>query len=144
MANQHLNEKKDRVVTIDRTRLLAKLKENRELHAKIYDEAVEGYWNDVRAQLRELSDAAHMLFESDTLRKDFDYHELVEDLADLRKPVNHLKAYDEAIDIFTWDEVEKVELTVGEFVKFVRDEWTWKHAFIVSNASYSKTASDLR
>jgi hypothetical protein len=126
----------ERIITMSRTRLIEKLKANREEHALIYEEAKAGYAKAVDKALGDLAHKAERM-----TADDYDYSDLVEGLNELTKPSSHLKAYDESIEMFEWDEVENVQLKFSEFRKLVLDKWDWQRGFLANNAGYSASAT---
>lgn len=138
MASHHMQS--DRQVTISREKLVEKLRENRNTHAAIYTEAMEGYWDKLKVALYDLEAAATLLTDnSDTLQA-YDYNKLTRPLAQVDRPNNYLQAYDEAIELFDWDESPSVELNVSEFRKFVLDKWDWQDVFLAKSAGTSRMA----
>jgi len=134
-----------RTVKIERTKLVEKLRKNRGEHEEIYHESVEGYLKALREALTELGEkVTHIASEGE----DCDLHahweniqrEELSDVVKLRKPKNSLTAYDEAIEIFEWDETEQVELTMKEFRSYVLDKWDWQDQWLHDNSGYSKSA----
>ena len=138
----------DRTVHISREKLIEKMQSNRTEHRVIYDEAVEGYAKAVFKCLTDLRDKAgndalleeSELPEADAFISEFNPGEYVEALTALEKPQHFLAAYDEAIELFSWDEAETVKLTVDEFRKYVLDKWEWQGRFLGENAGYSTSA----
>lgn len=133
----------NRTITINRTKLLEKLKENRAQHEKIYLEALEGYREAAGDALRKIQaetskEARDLLARKVQDTKAVDWSSLLDGVPTF--PENALKAYDEAIQLFEWDEAEDVKLGVDEFRSFVLDEWDWTARFLSSNSHYSRTA----
>ena len=138
----------DRTVTINREKLVAQLKSNRELHKKIYEEALEGYEEELREKLVVLGEQlVHIAAEGDC---DLHAHwgniqkEELNAALKLQKPQNALDSYDDAIALFEWDETPSVELTVAEFRRYVLDKWDWQEKYLMSNEGYSTTARAIR
>lgn len=147
MARQHMNAP-ERRVEIDRKKLVNTLKTNRELHEQAYNEAIEGYYNQlVTAVLRtkENIDTFGAELNTDNVMKMGEKaHKILDPITGLRRPRNYLQAYDEAIAIFEWDVRDTVELTVDEVLKFCENRWEWRDNFVGMAASYgSQTARSL-
>lgn len=108
------------------TDLLEKLMDNRAAHVKEFEEAREGY-------LAELEDKlTKMLNEVKTA----DLYTEVNTYIDLDKPKSHEKDYDRIIDVLEMTTADTVNLTLGEFDKYVRDNWEWTDSFKMSNSKY--------
>jgi len=133
----------DRKITINREKLLTKLKENLKDHKAIYMEAQVGYFERLRKALLDLSAGAHAkLKEFEVLDTpadeqaalDFHVTDLIEPFSGLEQPVSYAEAYEEAIELFTWDETPSIELRFGEFRKLVLDKWDWQEVFLAQSA----------
>lgn len=117
-----------RKVTITRTRLLATLVANRAKHKTEYLEAMEGWHKRVKLSALDFAD-----YVENTPVQKISFQSLAAVRED--KPRSYLQAYDEAVELFKWDEVEQVELTMSEFRNYVLDKWDWKEAFAATYAS---------
>lgn len=103
--------------------LSKKLKENRTKHIKEYKEALEGYKTKVEKKLEKML--------SDHRKgKDVDLY------IKLEKPRSYEKDYDRIIEVLEWTTAETVKLTLSEFDKYVRDNWSWTESFKLSNSNY--------
>ena len=135
----------NRKVNINREKLIDKLKDNRTQHDHIYNEAREGFQTELRetmqnvgAWLVEAVEQGHGVWTLDIIT------DKVSALSEIDVPQNYLAAYDEAIELFEWDESPVIVLTWSEFRKFVLDKWDWQDHFLASNAKHSGTARALR
>src|SRR5271157_3200498 len=112
----HFNNPKFDKIKMTRTKLVAKLKENKTKHKAEFDEALRGYQKaflDRAEALVEIVATAIKAEERCVFSEDFG----------LEKPVNYAKDYDMAIEMLENHEAETVELSLQEFNAFVRDEW---------------------
>lgn len=120
----------DRSVTVDRWKLIDRLKANLELHRKDYAEAIQGY----RIKLkRDLHDALFQFddkcnAEIENLHIEFDF------------PRNYEKDYLEAINMLEWSEDEKITLDLQLFRQYVQNEWSWSQSFDGINSTYKAFA----
>lgn len=114
-----LNFEKDYVLGI--------LIENRKKHETIYKEAVEGYQKALVTDLETKLEKARA-------------GEPVEHYINIVQPVNHLKDYDRAIQMFTFTTDTNIALTEVEFAQYIQDDWQWKGQFLVANSVYSASA----
>ena len=129
----------DRRVTIERKKLVEKLKENRGRHQEIYEEALAGYQEALHTALVGMGEKAIELG-SQAGSIDLDQNQLFAPVTKLSKPHHALDSYSEAIEVFEWDEAEQVELTVVEFRSYVLDKWDWQEGWLAENANYSQSA----
>lgn len=123
-------------VTVSRDALLEKLRENRQRHAEIYADALDGYRDQVRDRLRGLlADFG----DDDSFRALVDNNRLyLDEVLDLPVPEDHTDDYDLAIQMLEMSIDDDVTLTSIEFRKFVNDEWEWKHRWEANTAAYSQ------
>ena len=112
-------------IKVKKTDLLTKLQENREIHKKDYDESVVGYQAELVQLLTRLLDDAKEGKPVDA-----------RSLANLTRPVEHLREYDRTISMLKMDIIDDVELSEHEFTRFVLDEWAWKENFSNVSAQY--------
>lgn len=116
-----------RTVRMDRLRLLAILKQNREEHREIFLEAQEGYR---AAAIKELDAMLSEAREGKRIRRSLS----------LVAPVDQTREYDNAIEMLEMSVDDKIEITEQDFRCYVKDEWNWKGQFLSSNAAYSAKA----
>lgn len=105
-----------RKVVVDKEDLLETVRENRERHEEIYEEACEKYCEDAARLFREKVEAC----QSGTV---------VSPKIDLSKPEEYLDDYDQAIEMLEMDERDQIDLTEDEYQKLVKDEWGWSRRF---------------
>lgn len=151
MANIAMRDMQNRVVEVNREKLVLILKENREAHIANYKEAVAGYKEVAKKELEKAHEKAKKELESNVQRcgekieafdpsdrNVTDYLSLVSAVnVHLIAPRNYSKEYDAAIDMAQWDVRETLELTTAEFQCFVRDVWEWSEDFRNSTAVYN-------
>lgn len=117
-------------VTVRRSELLDALRTNREAHAGIVAEAIEGYQAECERLLLE-----HLAAVRSGRRKRI--------YVDLPEPVDQTRDYDRTIRMAEMSIDDAIELTLREFAQYVMDDWSWKQAFLASNSTYSATAGSL-
>ena len=111
-------------VRVQRDRLVAILKDNRQTHKTEFIQAVEGYRKKLLALLEE-----HV----ENVRAGRTYSVRI----DLPEPIEHTKDYDREIQMLALSVDEIIELKRGEFAQYVMDDWAWKGQFSVTNALYT-------
>jgi hypothetical protein len=116
--------------TIKRGDLLEKLRTNRELHAKIVQEAREGYVKSAKVAL------AHKM-------EELAAGKIAALTFSLRTPVDCTQVYDTTIKMLEMNVDDTVVLAADEFRNLVEDQWDWSREFYASNASYSRTAATI-
>lgn len=115
-------------VKVDKQKLLDILKKNKTTHRKIFLEAQDGY--------RKLA-----IKELDKMLKNARDGKKFERMISLVAPQDMTKEYDNTIAMLEMSVEDEIVLTATQFQNFVQDDWTWKANFLLSNSSYSKTAS---
>lgn len=110
-------------VRVPKTKLLAKLKENRTQHREMFEKALEGYRELIIEVLeKKLSDAKA--------------GKKVDTYINLPMPTDQTKDYDRAIAMIEMDVSKVVTLDATEFSNYVMDDWSWKQQFTLSNSAY--------
>jgi hypothetical protein len=128
VSNRKENTVKD--IVVPKETLLAKLRENRDAHQAIFEEAVEGY----KKRAVELLEGHIERIRKGSLER---VHVV------LPMPENHKDDYDRVIAMLEMDISNTVEIPEDDFTAYVMDDWAWKHGFLTSTASYSDTASAM-
>lgn len=140
----------ERTTVVNTKDLLETLKKNRENHIKEYDEAVEGYLETAREKLGEQHNNAKNEVEKAFLRTKEELSRFDPDKAQdtivfcraitftLTAPKNFVDAYDQAIQMMTWETRETVELNTTEFRCFVMNKWDWMEEFKTVSEMYNK------
>lgn len=117
-----------REVTISKDKLLKKLRENKDKHAAIFEEALEGWKKRVIEEIeKSLEDA----------RAGRKFRTLIR----LPQPENHVRDYASIIEQVEWHEAEVIVLDFRQFERFVRDNWGWTDDFLRTSSPYSSSAS---
>lgn len=112
-----------KTVTVKKEELLSKIKENRDNHRAVFEDALVVYKKRVIEEFEELLDRA---------RKG----ERVAHSIGLRQPMDQTREYDQAIAMLEMSVEDEIELTNSEFKCLVLDQWGWKGQFMASNAIY--------
>lgn len=112
----------DRQITVKKEELLAKLRENRDIHVKEFNEAKEGFHQAYMDKIDDLIKRAN----------DGDYKFRVE----IIKPESHEKEYNTIIAMLEMSVEDEIELDEASFRNFVLDEWDWSKAFLEATAFY--------
>lgn len=103
MHNHH-----NREISIEKNKLIEKIKENREIHINEYNEAVIAYKKEAKIQLEQLS-------------TDLDKGKLNLKL-NLITPINRSSEYDKVIEMFEWEISDIVKLSQKEFNEYIHDD----------------------
>lgn len=111
-------------VVVDKAKLLEKLKENRELHKREYDEAVIKHRDEVITELQKRL-------------RDIEAGEKIDLSFNLPTPREFLDSFDEAIAMLEWEQGETVELEQHDFQRYVMNKWEWRQQFQASTALYN-------
>lgn len=111
-------------VTVERGSLLEVVRENREAHKELFEEAVKGYRKKVIDELEMMIEEA---------RKGGRIRRAIQ----LPEPENHTADYDRVIKMLEMSIHDNVELDAREFNQYVMDDWGWKDAFIATASSYT-------
>lgn len=114
-------------VSMNKSRLLEILRQNREMHIAEFTSAMIEYRKDLVAELEKRLEIAQSGGD-------------VEHFINLVVPMTHEKEYNTAIKMLEYDEREIVDLTNQEFQQYVEDEWSWKQAFAASTSYYNSKA----
>lgn len=113
-------------VNVKRSELLEILKKNREQHKLDYKEAVEGYRG---AKIKALEEALEKV-------KTEENPEKTSLNVSLNKPVNYVSEYTQIIDMLEMSVDEIINLDSDSFQAYIKDNWSWKRSFMLSNSSY--------
>jgi hypothetical protein len=103
MHNHH-----NREVSIQKSALIKKIKENKDIHVKDYEEAIIAYRKEAEAQLNKLSND----LKNGALNLKLN----------LITPVDRSSEYDKVIEMFEWELAEVVKLTQREFNEYIHDD----------------------
>lgn len=128
-------------VTVEVKRLQATLKENLETHKREFREAMIGFELARKEAIAEVANVAGRCDHTSEGRKLF--REAFNAFNTLDHPRNYSKSYEQAIDLMEWETRDEIELSVADFEKYVRDNWTWSGSFKKSLANYSPHTHSL-
>jgi len=104
---------------VDREKLLAHLRANREKHEAMLREGEVLYREKLCARLQEMADAAAE-------------GQDVPDHHGVQRPQNHLADYDRAIWLISFDTRQEIPLGAQEAQRFILDEWEWHAVFMAT------------
>lgn len=119
----------NRTVTINKDKLVEKIKEKKEAHIKEFKEAVEAYRVEASRQLEQQKSK---LAEGS-----------LNIVIHLTTPVDRSAEYDKIVEMFNWEVKEEIELTQAEFNEYVHDDNDQSRAAKFSNSFYSGLAKSL-
>jgi hypothetical protein len=102
--------------------LIEKIEKNRKAHIDQWQAAIQAYRNRLYDILNDMMSRLNN-------------GEAVRPHIDLRKPEDHVKDYDNVIEMLGMSQEENMELSYSQFKKFVKDEWDWSNGFHVLNSS---------
>lgn len=119
-------------IAVDRTTLIEKLRENRETHRSIFEEALTGYQEKALEELESKIEAIRS-----NGRKPISL------FIHLPAPEDHTDDYDRVIGLLEWGVDDVVNLDDKEYANYVNDDWNWKQNWLISNSAYSVTAASL-
>ena len=115
--------------TVDKTFLLNTLKENREHHQTMADEALLGYKDATETLLRATLNEA----------MEVDFSERV--YVNVYPPCDHLSDYDTVIGMLEASVDDTLELDFIQYRNFVEDEWDWSQNWVNAVSGLSTTAN---
>jgi hypothetical protein len=118
-----MHQRHNRKIVVDKEKLIAIIKTNKENHIKEYNEAVEAYRTEANRQLG-------------VLKSKLDEGALNIQLK-LTTPINREEEYDKVIEMFNWEVLATVELTQDEFNDYVHDDNDQARNAKFSNMFYS-------
>jgi hypothetical protein len=151
MANMAKQDLEKREVRVERDKLLATLKANRESHLREYTQArsvyrqrllqrVQAAFADAAMDLEEKRQALVAKIEGlseEDIDKQVDTFKVVDSVRiEMRVPRSYVKEYDLAIRMVDWDTRAELELSYAEFCCFVLDQWDWKESFVSVTSMY--------
>ena len=114
-------------IRVRRDKVLTTLKQNKEMHCKQFEEAIEGWIDSAKAKAFEVLQE----LQSDKARE-------TDILIHLPKPVSFEKEYEKAIKMFELEVRDEVDISNSDFQRFFLDEWSWKHDFLSNTIMYKK------
>jgi hypothetical protein len=111
--------------TIEKAKVLERLRANRDRHRQVFEDAMVGYRAEaeaaLRAKLEEVSNGR--------LPKQI--------RVSLYRPEDHTRDYDRVIEMIELDTGGTWTMSEQEFAQYMRDDWAWKRAWLLSNDKFS-------
>ena len=108
--------------------VIAALEENKTRHQTMLVEAIEGWRKETAASLRRKADRVES-GEQNNVR------------VNTSEPKDRSEEYERYIAFFSSTAEGEVVLSLADYERFVRDEWSWAQSWAVSNARFSETAA---
>lgn len=115
-------------IKFSRDELLAVIRKNRTAHQDEFQTAIAGYEVEATKRLKDLV-------------KKMKAGEHPSLMVNLIIPVDHTSDYDRIIKMLEMSQETTVILDEHDFGQYVQDDWSWKHQFHTSNASYMSAGS---
>lgn len=112
-----------RIVTVNRDEFLLRVRENRNSHRGVFEEALGGY-------------RSRLLAEFERRVRDLHRGRHVNQYIGLPEPEDHTDDYDRILAMAEMSIDDSLELTEDEFGMYVMDQWRWKQSFSDSTARY--------
>jgi hypothetical protein len=117
------------VVTVNKVELLSTVRENRDKHRAIFEDAVKGYREKVVHALEQ------RLTDAKAGRR-------INTYINLPTPVDQTREYNKIIKMLEMSVDDEIELTQNEFAMYVMDDWVWKKQFSATNAMYTTSVPE--
>lgn len=114
-----------KTIRVNKTTLIESVKANRIKHEEANKVALEGFYTAVEKELKTLLKQAKS--------RDLPAHIYLEN----QKPKEYLADYDTALEMLELSVDTEIEITQEEFKNLVKDEWSWKDVWELSNSRYS-------
>ena len=112
-----------RNVTVDRDDFLVEVIANREAHREVFEEALEGYHNRLKAELERRV-------------RDLKAGRRIDQYIGLPEPEDHTDDYDRVITMAQMSVDDTLSLSEDEFAMYVMDQWRWKQGFAETTLRY--------
>lgn len=122
----HPGEMSKKEMNFSTKELLENIKKNRSKHAAEYVEAVHEYKTKLKAVLKDKLKEVEKSADNVVPKGSFSVPE----------PKCYLEEYDQFIDMLEMTKDETTSLSITMFNQLVRDQWSWKHDFELTKASY--------
>ena len=117
-----------KTIKVKKTELLTILKNNRDKHHAVFEEAWEGYRKESirihEENLKTLKSGKKVVVA---------FYE--------QPPQDHTDDYDVVIRMLEMDVDNHVELDQQQFQNYIDDDWNWKQSWVTSNSKYSATVA---
>lgn len=120
---ERINVKKETVLDI--------LKKNLVQHQKDYDEAVLGWIEKTKSELKKILEKLDLP----------NAIEIRIDSIHLPKPNSYVKEYEKAIKMIEYETREEIEISEVDFERYFLDEWNWKTSFLTNTTMYKNFKS---
>ena len=112
----------NRTIQVEKSDLIAKIKENKENHIKEYDKAVVAYKEEAERQL--MTEVARV------------QEGALDAKLNLITPIDNTENYDSILEMFEWEVKDVVELQQDEFKEYVQDKTDFAVRAQMSNTAY--------
>ena len=112
----------NRTIQVEKSDLIAKIKENKENHIKEYDKAVVAYKEEAESQL--MTEVARV------------QEGALDAKLNLITPIDNTENYDSILEMFEWEVKDVVELQQDEFKEYVQDKTDFAVRAQMSNTAY--------
>ena len=112
-----------RTVTVTKDDFLTRVRENRDNHRAVFEEALEGY------RQRRMLELVHRV-------RDLKRGGVINQYIGLPEPEDHTDDYDRILTMVEMSINDTVELSENEFAMYVMDQWQWKQSFTNSTDRY--------
>jgi hypothetical protein len=116
-------------ITANTVDVLKKLKENRERHVAIAEEAKSGFFEKAN---KVLQGQLHLLREG----------KITSVRVNMSPPQTHLGEYDQAITALEFHQEAQIDLNGDQVSCFLNDDWNWQQSFVTANLAFSAMAND--
>jgi hypothetical protein len=120
---EHIKVKKETVLDV--------LKKNLAQHQKDYDEAVIGWIEKAKVELKKILEKLDLPNAINTKV----------DITNLPKPFSYVKEYEKAIKMIEFETREEIEISEADFEHYFLDEWNWKSSFLTNTTMYKNFKS---
>lgn len=116
-------------VIVNKAALAEIVTRNREMHRDVFLQAIEGFRTTLQANLEARLEAL-------TQGK-------IPDLRiNLVQPEDHTRDYDRILHMIEMHIPEDIEITQGDFARYVEDSWDWKQQFVTASNTYTNADWD--
>ncbi len=112
------------MITVNKSALLEKMKDNRAKHRQVFLDSLEGYR---KAAIAELETQVKNLQNGRTPVIRFT----------LSRPVDHTREYDRVIGMLEMDKGSEFSLDEQTYAQYVDDDWHWKRQWLRMSSSYA-------
>lgn len=129
-------------IKVEKSRLIARLQQNLIKHKADYEEAVVGFKSARLKALTKLEETT-----SAGVDKGLDFGKSEKNAifkaysaySNLPVPKDHSQAYEQALGLMEWSLDDEIEISIGDFERFINDNWDWKGRFNETVTSYKNS-----